>query len=315
FLATLAHELRNPLAPITNALEIMRITDSKDEDLAPLRDMMDRQVQQMVRLVDDLLDVARISSGKIMLRKARLEMAEVFESALETSRPLIEAAGHTLTVTPADEQLVVEGDKTRLAQVLSNLLANAAKYTPEGGRIWLSVSRADDHVLVRVRDTGIGIPAEMMPHIFDMFTQVDRNLGRSQGGLGIGLTLVRRLVEMHGGTVEARSDGPGQGTEVSIQLPLLLELRVAGNGNLHAMSEPSSNSMTLKRRILVVDDNKDSAESLGTLLGIMGNDVQIAHDGPSGLQAAASFRPQVILLDIGLPGISGYEVARRLRQM
>jgi PAS domain S-box-containing protein len=313
FLAVLAHELRNPLAPITNALQIMRFDDGNATETARLREMMERQVQQMVHLVDDLLDVSRITSGKIVLRKEQLELGDVVGSAVEAVRPLIEGSKHDFSVTLPATPIRIFGDKTRLAQILSNLLANAAKYTPEGGRIWLTVTREGNEALLRVRDTGMGIPADMMPYIFEMFTQVDRHLGRSQGGLGIGLTLVRSLVEMHGGRIQAFSDGPGQGSEFVVSLPLPAEAAPAprddqGDG-------VRQNESGARRRILVVDDNKDSAETLGALLRIMKNEVKLAYDGPSALDAAASFRPHVVLLDIGLPGMSGYDVARRLRQM
>ena len=314
FLAVLAHELRNPLAPITNVLEIMRVTAANEEELTPLRDVMERQVQQMVHLVDDLLDVSRITSGKIVLRKELSDLRTIVQTALETSRPLLEASKHDLTVTLPPQQLFVEGDKTRLAQVLSNLLTNAAKYTPEGGRVWLTVSQDGQDALIRVRDTGMGIPEDMLPLIFEMFTQVDRNLGRSQGGLGIGLTLVRSLVEMHGGTIRAFSDGPGQGSEFVVRLPLSREesqqQNAGGEQDQRARAGSSSQG-----RILVVDDNKDSVETLSALLRIMGYEVRMSYDGPSALEAAAAFRPHVVLLDIGLPGMSGYDVARRMRQM
>jgi CheY-like chemotaxis protein/anti-sigma regulatory factor (Ser/Thr protein kinase) len=219
-----------------------------------------------------------------------------------------------LIVTPLPNPLHVEGDKTRLAQVVSNLLANSAKYTPEGGRIWLTVSRDGQQALVRVRDTGMGIPAEMLPLIFEMFTQVERNSGRSQGGLGIGLALVRSIVEMHEGTVKAHSDGPGRGSEIIVRLPLLSSEPNQLLANRGQNTRPLANASS-ERRILVVDDNKDSAETLAKLLQVMGNEVHTAHDGPSALEAAVTFRPHVVLLDIGLPGISGYDVAHRMRQM
>jgi PAS domain S-box-containing protein len=216
FLATLAHELRNPLAPIRNALEILRMTGGGER----IRETMERQVAQLVRLVDDLLDVSRITRGKVKLRTARIDLASVVEGAVETSRPVIEAAGHRLTVAPAPGPLVLEADPARLAQVLSNLLNNAAKYTEPGGQIWLTVEREASHAVLRVRDTGIGIPADMLQRVFEMFTQVDRSAGHAQGGLGIGLALVRSLVQLHGGAVQAHSDGPGQGSEFTVRLPL-----------------------------------------------------------------------------------------------
>lgn len=314
FLAILAHELRNPLAPITNALQIMRMTGSRGEDTASLRDMMERQVRQMVHLVDDLLDVSRITSGKIVLRRERLDLAEAVHSALETSRTLIEAAKHELTVTVPPQSHYVEGDKTRLAQVLSNLLSNAVKYTPDHGRIWLTVTRDQQEAVIRVQDTGVGIPAEMLSKIFDMFTQVDRNLGRSQGGLGIGLTLVRNLVAMHGGTIEAHSDGPGQGSEFVVRLPLAPDETALQTGQTKQDAGPKTGPSP-QWRVLVVDDNTDSAESLGKLLRTMGHEIHVSYDGLSALDAAVAFRPDLVMLDIGLPGISGYDVARRMRQI
>jgi len=259
--------------------------------------------------------VARITSGKIVLRKERLDLSEVVKSALETSRPFIDRARHELTVTMPPQVLHVEGDRTRIAQVLSNLLTNSAKYTPDGGRIWLSVNRDDQQAVIRVRDTGIGIPSEMLPLLFEMFTQVDRNLGRSQGGLGIGLALVRRLVEMHDGTVEAHSDGPGKGSEFVVRLPLATDEQNQTECNGEEDAGSIIGNAFSKLRILVVDDNRDTAESLAKLLKHMGNEVCIANDGPSALDAAANFRPNVVLLDIGLPGMSGHDVARRMRQM
>jgi signal transduction histidine kinase/ActR/RegA family two-component response regulator len=314
FLAVLAHELRNPLAPVLNALELMRITRGKEEE-DPLRQMMERQIKHMAHLVDDLLDVSRIATGKIVLRKEPLNLAEVVQSAVEVSRPLIDAARHKLTVTIPARTLRVDGDKTRLAQILCNLLANAAKYTPEGGEISLSIIDEQQNVFIRVKDNGIGIPAEMLPRIFAMFTQVDRHQGRSQGGLGIGLSLVRSLVEMHGGTVKASSDGPGLGSEFEVCLALLpdgqLECRDKGKPD----ADPPHAKDASQVRILIVDDNVDVAETLEQLLKFMGNDVRTADDGPSALEMAQIFRPHVVLLDIGLPGMSGHEVARKMRQM
>jgi PAS domain S-box-containing protein len=313
FLATLAHELRNPLAPLYNGLQILRLAGNDGKSLSSIQDMMARQLAQMVRLVDDLLDMSRIDRGKIELRNERLNVATVIESALETSRPLIEAGRHELIVRPSADPVWVTGDLTRLAQVVGNLLNNSAKYTPEGGHIWLTVERRGDQVLIRVRDDGMGIPCEMVPKIFDMFTQVDRNLKQSQGGLGIGLTLVRRLVEMHEGKVEAVSEGAGRGCEFIVTLPLAAELTTEGcNGQPNEKCERGAQAPI--RRILVVDDNKDSAESLSLLLQLKGNEVKVVHDGPSALEAMKEYRPAVVLLDIGLPGMSGHEVARKLRE-
>ncbi len=308
FLATLAHELRNPLAPLRNALQIMKLSDNGG-GAANVREMMERQLQQMVRLVDDLLDVSRITKGKIELRKERLALATVVQSAQEISRPLIETARHELTVNLPSEPLLVDGDLTRLAQVLSNLLNNAAKYTPEGGRIWLTVERDGSEAVMQVRDNGTGIPADMLPRIWEIFTQVDRTLERSQGGLGIGLSLVRRLVEMHGGSVDGFSEGVGRGSTFTVRLPLALVEPV------RQQAEGQQAEASGRRRILVVDDNVDSAKTLAMLLQLTGNEVRTAHDGPSALEVAAAYVPDVVLLDIGLPGMSGLDVARRMREM
>jgi CheY-like chemotaxis protein/two-component sensor histidine kinase len=266
-----------------------------------------------VRLVDDLLDVSRIGRGKIDLRRQRVDLAEVVRSAVEISRPQVEAGRHELTVRLPDEPLRVDGDPVRLAQVVANLLNNSSKYTPEGGQIVLTVGREGTEAVVRVRDNGIGIPPEKLPHVFEMFAQVDPHQERAQGGLGIGLTLVRSLVEMHGGMVTAHSAGPGRGSEFVVRLPLAPRDNdpepAAGQGERHeTVAAP-------RRRILVVEDNVDSARTLGMLLEIMGHEVRVAHDGESALEAAPGFAPQVVLCDIGLPGMDGYEVARRLRAL
>jgi PAS domain S-box-containing protein len=311
FLAMLAHELRNPLAPIRNALHILHAKGPPVPELQWARDVIDRQVRQMSRLVDDLLDVSRIRGGKIVLRKERVELASVVSSAVEASRPLIEKWGHELTVTLPPEPVYLEADATRLSQILTNLLNNAAKYTNQGGRIWLTGERQGDAVLVRVKDTGIGIPREMLPHIFEMFTQVERSLERSQGGLGIGLTLVQRLVALHGGTVEAHSDGPGKGSEFTIRLPVAAQ--ATGEGP-QGTADDEQAVAPAGCRILVVDDNRDAADTLAMLLRMMGHAVHTAHDGLEAVGSASVFQPDVALLDIGLPKLNGYEVARRVRE-
>jgi PAS domain S-box-containing protein len=315
FLATLAHELRNPLAPIRNAVNILRKLGSKETAWEQARSMIDRQVTLMARLVDDLLDVSRIGRGKIHLRKERLNLATMVESALETSRPLLTAARHDLTVTLPSQPCYVEGDLVRLAQALANLLNNAAKYTPEGGRISLSVEQDGAQALVRVRDNGIGISQEILPRIFEMYAQADHSWERAQGGLGIGLTLVRNLVEMHGGTVEAHSHGSYQGSEFILRLPLLPALPEQSHPQEQGSMDRPAATTSERLRILVVDDNVDSTESLALLLRLQGHEVRTARDGPSALELAATFRPEVLLLDIGMPGMSGYEVARQTRQM
>jgi PAS domain S-box-containing protein len=311
FLAMLAHELRNPLAPIRNALEILKMRGADEAIVASARAMMERQFQHLVRLVDDLLDVSRIHRGKIQLRKERVDLGTMITRAVETARPVIDAQGHELTVSLPPRRLFLQGDLTRLAQVVANLLNNAAKYTEGAGRIWLSAEQEGDAVVLRVRDTGIGIRQELLPQIFDLFVQSDRALDRAQGGLGIGLTLVHRLVEMHGGTVAAHSAGQGQGSEFVVRLPLL---------PTEAQEEPAQTdgpvtAASLPRRILVVDDNVDAAESLALLLRMSRHVVQVAHNGPAALDAAARYPPDLVFLDIGLPGMNGYEVAQRLRQV
>jgi signal transduction histidine kinase len=309
FLSMLAHELRNPLAPIRNALHVLHLSGLDRPELHWAREVIDRQVQHLIRLVDDLLDVSRITRGKIRLQTEPVDVAVVVARAVETSRPLIDARRHELAVNLPGEPVCVQADAIRLSQVLSNLLNNAAKFTDEGGRIGLAVAREGGEVVLRVTDSGAGIPAEMLPCVFDLFMQADRTLDRSQGGLGIGLTLVRHLVEMHGGRVEALSPGVNQGSEFVVRLPLLSGASPAASANGCGTAPAAA-----PRRVLLVDDNVDAADSLALLLSLGGHEVRAVHDGPSALRAAAEFRPEVVLLDIGLPGMDGYEVARRLRQ-
>jgi PAS domain S-box-containing protein len=308
FLATLAHELRNPLAPIRSGLQIMRLADGDAHAEEQARSMVERQFQQLVRLVDDLFDLSRISRGKIALRKERVELAGIIQSAVETSLPLIEQSQQTLEVTLPPQPIIIEADTTRLAQVFTNLLNNAAKYTESGGTIWLDVQQRSTEVAVTVKDTGMGIPAEMLPHVFDMFTQVDRSLERSRGGLGIGLNIVKQLVRMHRGSVEARSEGNGKGSEFIVRLPILAAARKDTPLN---DSGPAQRSAPM--RVLVADDNPDSANGLALLLKIRGNEVRTAHDGLEVISAAEAFRPEVMLLDIGMPKLNGYEVCRHIR--
>jgi signal transduction histidine kinase len=309
FLATLAHELRNPLAPIRNALHILRLTDSSDSATEQVCEMMERQVGHLVRLVDDLMEVSRITRGKIELRMEPVEVAAIIRSAVEASRPLIDESRHQLAISLPPEPLVIHGDSVRLSQVVSNLLNNAAKYMDEGGQIWLGAKQQGDDALISVRDTGIGIPPEMLPHIFKMFTQVDRAKRQAQGGLGIGLSLVRTLVEMHGGEVEAHSLGVGQGSEFIVRLPLSTATSVSTR-NMANTRTP----VLPRHRILVVDDNRDGAESLGLLLTLLGAEVRVVHDGLAAVEIIPSYAPTVVLLDIGMPGMDGYEVAQRIRQ-
>jgi len=311
FLAILAHELRNPLAPIRNGLKVIGLSRNNQEAIENARIMMERQLGQMVRLVDDLLDVSRISRGRLELRKERLELTTVLNSAIETSRPLIEASGHQLTVAFPSEPVYVDADLVRLAQVFANLLNNAAKYSERGGHITLAAARRDDQVVVSVRDTGVGIPANMLPRIFDLFIQVDRSLEKSQGGLGIGLSLVQRLVEMHDGTVEAQSEGHGLGSEFIVTLPVVA---IAPEDADLLVGPGEIVSPLTRRRILVADDNVDSANSLAMLLELFGNHVQTANDGLAAVLLAEKFIPQVIMLDIGMPKLNGYETCRRIRE-
>jgi PAS domain S-box-containing protein len=307
FLATLAHELRNPLAPLRNALQIMHLAEGDRRAVEQARAMMERQLVQMVHLVDDLLDVSRISLGKIELRKQRIDLAKVVQQALESCRPAIEQSELALKLTLTAEPVMVDADATRMAQVFANLLHNAAKYTPPRGAIQLTLTTDAASAIVTVRDNGIGIPEPMLPCVFDMFTQVDRHLERSQGGLGIGLSIVKRLVEMHGGTVEANSDGDGQGSEFVVCLP---RSAAAVMGPTHSPQQPARNG---SRRILVVDDNRDAAISLAMMLKLMGNETLAAHDGLEALELAASFRPELVLLDLGMPRLNGFDTARQLR--
>jgi len=311
FLAMLSHELRNPLAPIRHALEVMLVKCKGDPTLMGAGRMIERQVGHLTRLVDDLLDVSRIITHKIRLRKERVEMGQVVADVVEASQPLIDSRGHVLEVEVPDEPLHVLGDSTRIFQVLLNLLNNAVKYTPEGGRIWITVESKEDQVILRVRDTGIGMPVELLPQIFDLFVQGDRSLDRTEGGLGIGLTLVQQIVLLHGGSVQAWSEGSGRGTEITVRLPLAEAapeiLPRAGTRDL-ATAHGS-------RRVLIVDDNRDAAESLELLVQLWGHEVRSTHSGPDALVEAAHQLPEIVLLDIGLPGMTGYEVAQRLREL
>jgi PAS domain S-box-containing protein len=304
FLATLAHELRNPLAPIANAVELLGVQAGAGPVFEAARGIVERQLRHMVRLVDDLLDVSRITSGKLMLRRERVALAAVIEQALETARPHVR--GHEFTVSLPSEPVWLQADPVRLAQVFSNLLNNACKYTPGGGRIRLSAEREGGSVVVRVRDSGIGIAAQHLPHVFDMFSQAVPALERSQGGLGIGLALAQALVRLHGGSIEAKSEGSGRGSEFAVTLPDLGEAPAAPRKRAPL---PASAA----RRVLVVDDNQDGAESLAMLLRADGHAVSVAHDGVRATEAVAAFQPDVILLDIGLPGMNGYEACRAIR--
>jgi PAS domain S-box-containing protein len=311
FIALLAHELRNPLAPIRNGLQVLRLAGG---DASPAvthaRSMMERQLAHMVRLIDDLLDVSRINRGKMELRRARVALADVVSAAVETARPVIDAGGHTLSVELRGSPVFLDADLTRLAQVFSNLLTNSAKYTEPGGAIWVSAEQRGGSVVVSVQDTGIGIPADALENIFDMFSQVDRSMERNAGGLGIGLALVKGLVEMHGGSVTAASGGQGRGSTFTVTLPALPPQAGAAAAS---SSDNGAAAAGPKRRILVVDDNQDGAASLALVLRLMNNEVRTAHDGVEALAVAEAFRPEVVLMDVGMPRLNGLEATRLLR--
>ncbi len=308
FLAMLAHELRNPLAPIRNAVELMRQVETLDPSFQPSREMVERQVKHLARLVDDLLDVSRITQGSIRLRKEVVDLGAVVQRAVEATRALIESRAHRLSVQLPVEPVRLEADPTRLEQLISNLLNNAAKYTMPGGQIWVTALREGSEAVVRVRDTGIGVPPDVLDRVFDPFVQqTEGSLARTDGGLGVGLTLVRSLVEMHGGRVEAASPGLGQGSEFVVRLPAP-PIEAGPPAELAPATTPRA------LRVLVVEDNIDAAESLATLLRLWNHDVSVVHDGNTALETAREQQPEVVLLDIGLPGLDGYQVARRLRE-
>lgn len=313
FLATLAHELRNPLAPVGTAVQILQLKGPSNPESQWACDVIDRQMRQMTRLIDDLLDLSRITRNRLELRKERVELAKVLQGAVETSRPLIDGLKHELTVALPPEAIYLDADFTRLAQVFANLLNNAAKYSEPGSRIYLTAERQGSDAVVAVRDTGIGIPKQMLEQIFDMFTQVDRSLERTQGGLGIGLTLVKRLVVMHGGSVTAQSDGPGAGSEFIVRLPIPISWSLP-TPEPEPTYEERPATAPAPRRILIVDDNNDAATSLSKMLSLLGYEARTAGDGVAGLAAFAEFRPEAALLDIGMPKMNGYELARQIRQ-
>lgn len=313
FLATLAHELRNPLAPIRNGLHLLRHVQSGTEQYDKLRTMMERQLAQLVKLIDELLEVSRIATGKIILQRERLDVRDVVRTAVESCEPLFQAAQHTLTLKLPSRALWVVGDPARLAQAVSNLLNNAAKYTPNGGRVEVVVARVPGEVVVSVHDNGLGIPAAMLGRVFEMFAQVNQTLDRAQGGLGIGLSLVHSLVALHGGRVSARSAGPGQGSCFTLRLPI-----AAGGEATRRPAEAAggaeARAAQRRLRVLVVDDNVDAADSLAILLQASGHDARVAYGGQQGLQIAQAFQPEAIFCDLGMPGIGGFELASRLRQ-
>lgn len=309
FLATLAHELRNPLAPISNATSMLKLAHGDREKTERATETIERQLAHLVRLIDDLLDMSRISRGKLDLRREHIELASVIYQAVETCRPMAESSGQELTVVMPPRPIYLDADPVRLAQVVSNLLNNACKFAGQQGRISLSVEPRENDVEIIVKDNGIGIPPNMLEPIFEMFSQVDQSLERSRSGLGIGLTLARRLVELHGGSIKALSDGPGTGSEFIVHLPVNVE-----QTPLTTMEPATLKPSEARRRILVVDDNRDSAESLATLLSVSGNETFLAYDGIEAVEAANKHRPDVILLDIGLPRLNGFDVCRRIRE-
>lgn len=309
FLATLAHELRNPLAPIRNGLEILR-RQPLNETAENVRDMMDRQLAHMVRLIDDLMDMSRVSKGRIDLRKSVVSLQSIIQSALETSRPHIEEGQHKLVVNMPDDIIWVDADMTRMAQVVGNILNNAAKYTPAGGQIALSLREEQGNAILMITDNGIGIPEQMQSKVFDLFTQVKSSLDQSQGGLGIGLALVKHLVGMHGGTITVTSPGEGKGSTFTVSLPVT----VATTQETESQDTTSQDESSAKRNILVVDDNVASAQTTGWMLELIGHDYTLAHDGKEAIEMAERIQPDVIMLDIGLPGMSGYDVCRELRK-
>jgi signal transduction histidine kinase len=312
FLATLAHELRNPLQPIRTAVDTMRLMGPRDPRLVPIRQVIDEQLQTFARLIDDLMDVSRITQDKLQLRKERVELAEVLRRVEEASRPIMDAQGHHFEMTELKERIVLDGDIVRLCQMIMNLVTNAAKYTSEPGQIKLSVTHQGNEVVIAVKDNGRGIEADKLPHIFEMFYQVDRSIERSEGGLGIGLTLTHRLVEMHGGRIEARSNGLGKGSEFIIYLPVSEREGAGREGN--ARSEEAEH-VGARRRIAIADDNQVAVRSAAMLLQLLGCQVQTAEDGLAAIGLAKRFRPDAMLLDIGMPKLNGYDVCRAIREL
>ena len=311
FLAMLAHELRNPLAPIRNALGILAVSREASPQVAWCREVIERQTTHLTRLVDDLLDMSRITRGKLQMNGGPMDVNAAVQRAVEAAKPLIEARRHRIDVRTTTEALPVNGDMTRLTQVVLNLVNNAAKYTPEGGHVEVDVYAEGDEAVVRVRDNGLGIPPELLERVFDLFAQGERTLDRSEGGLGIGLTLARRIVILHGGSITAKSEGVGKGATFTVRLPRLRLETMPSESRETGLDLPLN---TRKRSILVVDDNNDAASSIAMFLRMMGHDVEIEHDGSAALHHITSTPPEIVLLDIGLPGLDGYEVARRVRE-
>jgi PAS domain S-box-containing protein len=311
FLATLAHELRNPLAPLRNGLEILERTRSDTPLGSRVRGIMSRQLEQMVRLIDDLMDVSRISRGRISVRREHVDILEAVKTAIESARPVIESAGHKLTVALPADPVMVDGDEMRLAQVFANLLSNAAKYTPRGGEVQVAVTRDAGHACIAVKDNGIGISKTMLPRIFDLFMQVDNAIERAQGGLGVGLSIAQRITQMHGGTLLVASEGEGKGTQFTVRLPLAhVDEEIA---NAHRERKKADEAKG--RRILVADDNADAASTLAAMLELMGHEVMTASDGADAVEKAAAFKPDIIFLDVGMPRMNGYDACKRIRAM
>ena len=310
FLATLAHELRNPLAPLSNALDLLKMAPNKLAVLDKVQGVMERQVGQMIRLIDDLMDVSRITQGKVELRKETVGLRAIVHSAIELARPLMEENNHSLTINLPDEEILLEVDIVRIAQVLSNLLNNAAKYTPSGGKVDVAANLHGSRVIVTVKDSGVGIPTEKLDSVFEMFAQIESSLDRSRGGLGIGLMLVKKLVEMHGGTIRADSPGLGLGSTFTLSLPVVgLPTQIGSNEDADPIKLSSKSY-----RVLVVDDNKPSADTMMWTMEVLGHTAEACYDGPLAIAHATAFRPDIILLDLGLPEMSGYEVCQALRE-
>lgn len=307
FLATLAHELRNPLAPILNSLHILQLSSVDNPSAQKVCEMMERQLGHLVRLVDDLMEVSRITRGKIDLQLEAVELFDVIRNSVDESRALIDSQQHSLSLSIPQESIFINGDPLRLSQIFTNLLNNAAKYMDRGGHIWITAKRTGHNVQVSVKDTGIGIPPEMLPHIFKMFTQVNRTSRQSQGGLGIGLTIVKTLTELHNGQIEVRSNGVGQGSEFIVTFPIVKTI-----ASLPKKSETHASTLPY-RRVLVVDDNRDAGESLSLLLSLLGVETRVVNSGEAALDVMDEFQPTVVILDIGMPGMDGYETARRIR--
>ena len=310
FLATLAHELRNPLAPISAGLQVLKATQDDPSRAEEVRSTMERQTRLLTALVDDLLDISRITSGKLILRKCVVDLQDVLRTAVDAAQPMIDDAGHALTIDLPQQPICLDADPQRLAQVFANLLNNAAKYTPQGGSISLAVSSSDGHAIVSVRDTGIGIPRDRWESIFEMFSQIEHPLQRDSGGLGIGLTLVRSLVEMHGGSIEVHSEGPGQGSEFTVRLPALTGVAAA---EAAAIESPNAVAAT-PRRVLVADDNRAAADMLAMVVRLLGHEVRTANDGLEAVGVGAEFHPDIVLMDIGMPKLNGHEAARLMRR-